>query len=534
MKNRILWLVLAILAVASIAPEVCLAAKRLPVPAAKKIIHTSWPLWDDGIPVVIKDGGEYKLDNGKTGFSITISGLSALAAQVNGNVYLYSPKTNEFEPMKNARKEADKDSIRLVFSDYPEKHPYNFTLPVQNLFPNVWVCFNRIVGNLAEQVYLEVADETGTITIWNDRYQLTYYVNEDESIDALYDPDGRLIEADYTKEANGTWYHCFYRRKMTGYCQYDIVPEEIRISKEEGIYTWKAGVWMNEADEEIQEGDFMEGFVYDPCTISGDAIRMDKKLPDPEDLSWKTQFRERYLQAEIPAEMNAPMPPYVRHEIMEDGAAKLTVDGMANWGVKEEYLGEWTKGRKTEKVEWQMTQESKGDGLLTLIIPADPDLNQDYFYFDEARQKDGGEIVISYSTEDEALSICIEGTDYDFTITDPETMMIFCWSENKPSIHAYYALSTGRLVKYQFTVYLNDSDYIYCTYIWNDPTDTSSQQLDTVDFWKDDRRTGYYWAGGAWRIGDWRIGDIKKIDALPKEIEAALCMPLTIVAAPAE
>ena len=132
-------------------------ADGLRVPAGGRTIYAECKIWEDGVPVTIEDGGSYKLDGGKTGTSIVISGLSAVGGKCSGDVYLYSPKKNEFEK-KKANAEKDKDRIRLAFPDVLENTPYQFSLPrtsTKVLYPTVWVCFAPFIkGNPVNRIYM--------------------------------------------------------------------------------------------------------------------------------------------------------------------------------------------------------------------------------------------------------------------------------------------------------------------------------------------------------------------------------------------
>ena len=511
MKMKLCTAILLVLYLLA-APAVSLAAEPLDIPDGERTIHTEWKLWNDGIPISIKDGGPYNLGGGKTGTSITISGLSALAVKSNGEVYKYSHKKNTFERMKNAKKEPEKDQIRLVFENPPENRPYLFSLPVQNTFPNVVIAFDGITGSLAEQVHLQVESESGRISVWNDRYQVEYW-GDDDAIRAQYDPDGKLIKAEYRLERDDKTYNYVYRRKVIAYGRFEIVPDEIKVYGEEfKTLTWKNGAWQPDENDRPAEEIVGEGFVHDPCRIVGDSISLDIPF-DPEDTSWKACPKsENAIHGTLPALTAVPwLPVVVRQEMVDDGTIQLTVDGMYYWGMKEEELCEWTRA---DKWDWHISGEGEGDRLMTMRMPAD--VPSTLF---KTELKDGTQLKFYYSPDDGELQIVILDGETEYWINNEK--------ENRAEIDfrledgrmatADYDLSTGRLIDYSVA---DREKGIYCYYLCSMTANSEEPVLCNVE--GGDGKSYYFdFNRSTWYVMDYETMENTECGTLPEDLAEA-------------
>ncbi len=550
MKKWIMRLVLvAVLAV----PSFCLAAISLRIPNAGQTIYTEWQISYDGIPVSIEDGGPYNLGGGKNGTSVIISGLSAVGAKGNGDVYIYSPKKNEFEK-KKSNAEKDKDSIRLVFRDLPETAPYRFPLPRTSttvIFPTVWVCFDPIKGNPEKYVYLDVhLSEAASIHFRADRYETINTSSKDEEIISQYDSDGKLIEAKYSSKKENASYEYFYRWKTTGYSQYEIMLDEIHVFRHEmQALKWKDGAWSFWlALGTPEESSIPKDVDFEPCKIVGGPV-LEPVTSDPDDLSWIVRIdTRRSLPAIIPAIAGTPPYPYCRYEMLEDGTARLTVEGMNMWGMKEEDLGEWTRFDvlKEEDIsafspeelelmlaetgadflEWRKTGESNGDGVLTMYIPPDTDYGKDYYRL-FAQRKDGTICDVYYDPA-YGFEIALEADSLEYHYYGDGNVRLYTKMEDGKSVDAYYDLSDGRLIKY--TVYTSFPDGREVDYIY-----TCNDSVDPPDYWlchitcTENDESRYYTCHSR---DDWYTylpgnPEETSVNSLPEEL-IEICVPVSI------
>ena len=531
--------------------------EELRVPSSSRSIHTEWVIWNDGVPVTIRDGGPYKLGKGKTGGSVIISGLLSVGGKCKGEVYLYEPKTRQFKK-RGGKAEPDKDSIRLVYEDLTNEDPMMFSLPRSRkdvLFPTVWVCVDSFIkGNPVNRVYLNVViSETESIRIWSDHYETVSTAGGNAELLARYTPEGKLMDAKYTLQAGSDWYHYYYRRKAVGYGRYEIEMDEIETSGgDKQSLRWKDGVWkLRWGSGEPEESSIPKGIDYDPCKIVGDPVTLEFSS-DTEDSSWMAPVDfSKGIPACIPDIVNTPLLPYVHYENKEDGSSRMMMEGLNYWGVQEDELCEWTlfgtfdpENLSDEELEfmleesgnkaweWRITGESSAEHLLTAVIPA-AKLNPDWFGL-TLHRKNGTVLDVYYEPEYRLdLSTAVGNVEYSWFSSDEGESELKYITEDRRCVNADYDQTDGRLIRYEVSVDLPDGGSVLYTHERNDDVSELEYRLEKVSHWKDGQCTHYIYRGE----NEWYFysdsGDKGETESLPEELAEA-CTPITVILPEAE